>query len=229
MRCAVFGCNCDNKSKKNPISGVKFFHFPKNKDLAKKWLHATGRKDKVNLKNACVCSKHFSESDFKENLQHKLLNYTPARYRGLKEDAIPNKNLPLAKAVNSCPELGCFSRSSAEAPSHRDKTREDRERKQLIQELLNVSQTDMTALQIDAMKTSLDAISKENKELKENLSAVEKVFSKNQILKLQNNKRIQWSVNEVSNAITLYAAGPKAYTAVLSKKGVSAILKKMRF
>ncbi|KAL1514352.1 hypothetical protein ABEB36_003621 [Hypothenemus hampei] len=92
MRCAVFGCNCDNKSKKNPVSVVKFFHFPKNKDLAKKWLHATGRKDKVNLKNACVCSKRFSESDFKENLQHKLLNYTPARYRGLKEDAIPNKN-----------------------------------------------------------------------------------------------------------------------------------------
>ncbi|KAL1489208.1 hypothetical protein ABEB36_014141 [Hypothenemus hampei] len=119
MRCAVFGCNCDNKSKKNPISGVKFFHFSKNKDLAKKWLHATGRKDK-----------------------HKLLNYTPARYRGLKEDAIPNKNLPLARAVNSCPELGCFSRSSAEAPSHRDKRREDRERKQLIQELLNVNDED---------------------------------------------------------------------------------------
>ncbi|KAK4883815.1 hypothetical protein RN001_000086 [Aquatica leii] len=94
MRCAVISCNSDNQSKKNPCNkNIKFFRFPKNSDLSKQWLHATKRKDKVNVENAVVCSKHFQESDYKVNLKHKLLNYTPKNYRGLKDDAIPSQNL----------------------------------------------------------------------------------------------------------------------------------------
>lgn len=91
MRCAVFSCNPDNQSKKKPTEVVKFLSFPKNKELAKMWVYATGRTDKFNVKNGCVCSRHFSECDFKDNLQHRLLNYSPARYRGIKDDAVPNQ------------------------------------------------------------------------------------------------------------------------------------------
>ncbi|KAL1492367.1 hypothetical protein ABEB36_010625 [Hypothenemus hampei] len=136
MRCVVFGCNSDNQSKKNPISGVKFFHFPKDKDLAIKWLYATGRKDKVNLKYACVCSKHFSDSDFKDNLQHRLLNYSPLRYRGLKDDAIPNKNLPLLHTVNSCSEFGVSSSTC-------NKKIKKMERTQLMKKSLDVIQANV--------------------------------------------------------------------------------------
>uniref|UniRef100_A0A6P7GZ16 THAP domain-containing protein 1-like n=1 Tax=Diabrotica virgifera virgifera TaxID=50390 RepID=A0A6P7GZ16_DIAVI len=94
MRCAVFGCGSDNQSKKNPCPEVKFFTFPKNSELCKKWIHLTGRKDKFIVKNSVLCSKHFVESDYKVNLQHKLLNYRPKCYRGLKDDAIPSQHLP---------------------------------------------------------------------------------------------------------------------------------------
>lgn len=80
---------------------MKFHRFPKDKVLVKKWVHATGRQDKFNVTNAFVCSKHFLESDYEINLKHKLLNYFPKNYRGLRKDAVPKRNLPLNNAVDS--------------------------------------------------------------------------------------------------------------------------------
>lgn len=126
MRCAVYGCHSDNESKKNPCPNVKFFRFPKIGELCKKWIHATGRKDKFNVKTSYVCSKHFAESDFKINLRHKLLNYTPKCYRPLEDHAVPNLKLPYG--VHAKP---------AEAASGRDASIKKRQRKQLVDELLN--------------------------------------------------------------------------------------------
>lgn len=109
MRCAVYGCNSDNQSKKNPCDGVKFFHFPKDKVMCKKWVHATKRKDKFNVKTACICSKHFLKSDFKVNLQHELLNYCPKNYRGLKDDTVPSQDLPCTSTKTS---EGCSGNAS---------------------------------------------------------------------------------------------------------------------
>ncbi|KAJ8932645.1 hypothetical protein NQ318_002942 [Aromia moschata] len=100
MRCAVVGCDSDNQSKRNPCKNVKFFSFPKDDNLSKKWLHLTKREDKVNLKNAVICSKHFCESDYKVNLKHIFLDYIPKNYRGLKDDAIPTQNLPQSQCVS---------------------------------------------------------------------------------------------------------------------------------
>lgn len=47
---------------------------------------------------------------------------------------------------------------------------------------------------------------------------METIFSKNQIAKLHNAKRIQWSVSEISNAIVLYSVGPRAYRLMLKMK-----------
>lgn len=122
MRCAVCGCDSDNQAKKNPCRDVKFFRFPKDEEFRKKWVHATGREDKFNFKNSVVCSKHFVESDYKINLQHQLLKYTPKRYRGLKDDAIPNQNLP---------------KSSFKTMASRSAVVKKKEQKQLVSDLLS--------------------------------------------------------------------------------------------
>lgn len=46
---------------------------------------------------------------------------------------------------------------------------------------------------------------------------METVFSKNQIAKLCNNKRIQWTISDISHALALYSAGPRAYRLMLKK------------
>ncbi|XP_072394344.1 uncharacterized protein [Diabrotica undecimpunctata] len=123
MRCAVFGCSSDNQSKRNPCPDTRFFRFPKEENLIKQWVHATGRKDNFNSKTASICSKHFSDTDFYTNLKHQLLNYRPKNYRGLKKDVVPNKNLPMMK-----PEVSRLGHGAALKKS---------QRKQVIDELLS--------------------------------------------------------------------------------------------
>lgn len=128
MRCAVVSCKSDNQSKKTPCKNIKFFHFPKDLNLRKKWLDATKRKDKVNIKTAVVCSKHFCESDYKVNLKYILLNYTPKNYRGLKDDAIPKQNLFQSQV------------SVASLPTSRQMGKlrnEKKKRNQIVNEILN--------------------------------------------------------------------------------------------
>ncbi|XP_072394343.1 THAP domain-containing protein 1-like isoform X2 [Diabrotica undecimpunctata] len=125
MRCAVFGCSSDNQSKRNPCPDTRFFRFPKEENLIKQWVHATGRKDKLNPKTSYICSKHFTETDFYTNLKHQLLNYRPKNYRGLKKDVVPNKNLPMVMVK---PEVSRIGHGGA---------LKKRQRKQVIDELLS--------------------------------------------------------------------------------------------
>ncbi|CAH0564616.1 unnamed protein product [Brassicogethes aeneus] len=89
--CAVAGCR--NLSKNTKGTQIKYFSFPKS-DIAKEWVVACRRKDKINLKSACVCSIHFEADSFQIPLKQKLLNYTPKNARNLKQDARPTLNLP---------------------------------------------------------------------------------------------------------------------------------------
>lgn len=47
--CAVFGCNNYNRVTKG--TNIKYFRFPKSKELSKQWISACRRKDNINLKN----------------------------------------------------------------------------------------------------------------------------------------------------------------------------------
>lgn len=60
-------------------------------------------------------------------------------------------------------------------------------------------------------------VTKENKTLKNQLAGVKRVFTENQIKKMDKQKRISWSVTEISNAIAMYAAGPRAYRLSLKR------------
>lgn len=82
----------DNQSKRNPCKDVRFFNFPKDSNLSKQWLHLRKWNDKVYIQNSIFCFKHFCENDYKVNLKHTFLGYTPNNYRGLKDNATPIQN-----------------------------------------------------------------------------------------------------------------------------------------
>lgn len=94
MRCVVYGCAVDNMCK-GFVPGTRFLSFPKDKELQGVWKQLCKRKDKFNIKFACVCDKHFTESDYERNLKHELLGYTPTKYRSLKKGGPFHQNIYL--------------------------------------------------------------------------------------------------------------------------------------
>ena len=91
--CAVFGCNAHNRKKNG-----KFFRFPKCPKLQRKWLQFCKRADKINLLNARICSKHFSDEDF------IFLKGKPQIFeniRALKKEVVPTLANPLSSASSA--------------------------------------------------------------------------------------------------------------------------------
>lgn len=70
---------------------------------------------------------------------------------------------------------------------------------------------------MNVLERRLLEVTRENEKLKYQLAGVKKVFSENQIKKINSQKRIKWSVSEISSAISMYAAGPRAYRLSLKK------------
>ncbi|KAL1490052.1 hypothetical protein ABEB36_012796 [Hypothenemus hampei] len=123
MKCAVYGCVSDNQSE-NFTVGTKFVGFPKEKHLQSVWKNLCKRKDNFSVKYARICSKHFSESDYKRNLKHELLGYVPDKYRPLKKNAVPSITLPLKSIENS-------------VSNERTIRQEKRNRQALVKDILN--------------------------------------------------------------------------------------------
>lgn len=61
-----------NINKNTKGSEAKYYSFPKNNILGQQWLQACYRKDKVNLKNATICSHHFREDVLKIKLSNNI-------------------------------------------------------------------------------------------------------------------------------------------------------------
>ncbi|XP_018561779.1 THAP domain-containing protein 2-like [Anoplophora glabripennis] len=102
--CAIYGCNNHNRMNKGNAE-IKFYRFPKNKDLSREWVRACCRaEDNINLKHAAICSKHFESKCFFTSLKYRLLNETPPkRFRNLRSDAIPTLFLPKTTATAILP------------------------------------------------------------------------------------------------------------------------------
>ncbi|KAJ8952425.1 hypothetical protein NQ318_014517 [Aromia moschata] len=97
MRCAVYGYNTNNRSKNN----FKFFGFPKDYKLKAKWRHLCKPEDTFNINNARICSNHFVDEDYERNLRYELFGYQPKRFRSLKKEAVPSKNLPNREKIRA--------------------------------------------------------------------------------------------------------------------------------
>lgn len=91
-RCAVLGCT--NNNMKTEGTGIKYYTFPKNEDLWKRWVEACQRSDTFKFQNAKICSKHFSKECFFRSTRQQMLNYCPNRFRNLVQEAVPTKFLP---------------------------------------------------------------------------------------------------------------------------------------
>lgn len=92
MRCSLALCKSDNMCK-NFDKKVMFFRFPTDPNLQKVWINVCKRKNRINVKYARVCSKHFSEDSYERNLRYELLGCATKNRRLLKADAVPSMNL----------------------------------------------------------------------------------------------------------------------------------------
>ncbi|XP_014256641.1 uncharacterized protein LOC106670637 isoform X2 [Cimex lectularius] len=78
--------NCPNsKANKAALAKIKFYRFPTDGKLMKKWKERSGLKDNQLVKSARICSNHFKEKDFDRII-------IPGK-KILKENAIPSINL----------------------------------------------------------------------------------------------------------------------------------------
>lgn len=91
VKCSVSNCK-NNTSGKNKTEHIKFFRFPKNKDVLNKWISACNFEKDTNINSKRICSNHFEKEDYL--LKDQLLN-TCFKKCHLKEDSVPTKNLPL--------------------------------------------------------------------------------------------------------------------------------------
>lgn len=91
MRCAVFGCKSDTRTK----NGEKFqlFRFPKNEKMQGIWKNFCKRDDNFNLNTARICSKHFNAHDLISNVQNELFKYSK-KHHPLKPDVMPKLYFP---------------------------------------------------------------------------------------------------------------------------------------
>lgn len=97
MRCAIFGCNTNNKEN-NYDKEISFHNFPKEKNVCKQWIFLCRRKDKFNVKTSRVCSKHFEPDDF-------FLNPLYEQY-GIKLKAHLKQNAVPSRLINSENQIG---------------------------------------------------------------------------------------------------------------------------
>ena len=86
--CAVYGCN--NNKKKACDQQISYFKFPKNNDIKAKWIHSCYRSDNINTKHAVICSIHFRDEDYEDDLKARVLNIPRKK---LKANAVPSIGL----------------------------------------------------------------------------------------------------------------------------------------
>ena len=71
---------------------------------------------------------------------------------------------------------------------------------------------------VKALENEKTILKEEQKQLENLENSVRHIFSSGQIQKLKNpNKQINWTIDEISNATSLYAAGPRAYRLLYDK------------
>ena len=88
-RCSV--SYCTNTYKNSRYKKLKFYRFPRNKHVQMKWIEACKPLKNFNIKNARVCSVHFTKSDKEVELKYRLLKIdTPVHRRNLRKDAVPS-------------------------------------------------------------------------------------------------------------------------------------------
>ena len=97
--CAVYGCS--NTKVKTAGKGISYFGFPKDAHFRDVWVNLCRRADRINSKNAVICSLHFTKDAYKDDMKSRLLGIdSPKNKRSLKEDAVPSLHLHNGKLLS---------------------------------------------------------------------------------------------------------------------------------
>lgn len=96
--CAVMGCTSNNNKRSKNILDLRFFRFPRDKQVCEQWILKCYQKFKFNVKTSRLCSRHFVESDY--CLKEKLLKLPQNKWK-LKSDAIPSLHLIKSPSVQT--------------------------------------------------------------------------------------------------------------------------------
>lgn len=103
--CSVYGCN--NYARKTGNT-VRYFRFPKEESVRNQWVTCCRRTDKINTKYAQICSVHFNEDAYADDLKYRLLGIKkPKNQRVLKKDAVPSLLLPNGEYYGEV-AMACF-------------------------------------------------------------------------------------------------------------------------
>lgn len=109
--CAAFGCT--NRSSRD--SGIRFHRFPTDAALAKQWIRAMRRKNFTHSQHTFLCSEHFTDDDYQQNVSIMRKVGIPLKHTRLKPGAVPSvfcHNQTTGKSANPTKrkrkEVGAF-------------------------------------------------------------------------------------------------------------------------
>lgn len=173
---------------------------PRDEKRRELWSSITGVEF---TRTSTICGKHFKDSDF----NFKKCGNSKTRRR-LKPTAVPQKPEPAQPKFTEHMSSACgdnvFDFSS-----------------QTEQEIVNSG----LALENMRLQKKITDLQRENAKLLEELGktqmltdSLNTIFTKSQVRKLENGgKRVQWNHDDISNAVCLHAAGPRAYRHLINK------------
>ncbi|RVE49183.1 hypothetical protein evm_006190 [Chilo suppressalis] len=82
--CAIITCRIRSQSSNLSKGGISFHRFPKNPNICKKWIEATGRENWFPTRTSTICSKHFDENDYA---------FKKSGYKYLNIGAVPHEKI----------------------------------------------------------------------------------------------------------------------------------------
>ncbi|KAJ4428994.1 hypothetical protein ANN_25990 [Periplaneta americana] len=197
------------------LTGLNFFPVTRtvlltDDSVCKQWIHACRRKDKINIKNATVCSVHFLPEDYERDLKAELLNIKPKKM--LKISAVPSLHLN----IDSRPNKMNIEASSSHQPESPQITVSDRQTRQInrhsrkrgLERLKTLSPkkkkfdvgtiTDSTSDSERHLKARLDKLEKDNKQMQTEMNKL-KLKNKSLTLALsRKSKHIQQLENRIN-------------------------------
>ncbi|KAL1490106.1 hypothetical protein ABEB36_012847 [Hypothenemus hampei] len=239
VNCAIIGYKSNNNKKCKNVTQCRYFSFPlRKKNILKMWIAKCGQN--VNVNTARVCSKHFLDSDYQ--LKEKMLDYPKDQWK-LNLDAIPSVNLPFEQQKPL--STSQLERKKRAERRNRKELVEEIVTNNVLP-VIQISENIPTNMEIEenheienssllhsiaTQTTSIENVNRikeleeENKQLQillykvtHEATAVEKIFTQGQLRKLRSEKQIQWSIEDVSSALSLYSGGPRSYC-LLRKRG----------
>ncbi|XP_044262142.1 THAP domain-containing protein 5-like [Tribolium madens] len=193
--CSVAICKSNAQKAKRGGEKIKFFSFPKNPEIRKEWVRRCHRKDKWDPRNKRICSKHFTDGDYQDSLQAKLLNIRPEK---LKPTAVPSLYL--------LPQS-----TSHRGLSKGEERKSIKQRKQIVNEVLETEDVpilDTTSAEnaevvpstsseseVDILRKEINTLIMENEKLKKSLK------EKNQEV-----TQLQQKISELESPTRIYAS-----------------------